>query len=253
MESRYWDPLKRSSITVLIVVILAGILSPRMKGQEVASNLLPDAPVPHTRVVKAVLESVPVSPKPAKHKWLNLNNASIAALVIGEGLDSWSTHENLSHAKWICGYSPAFGNSVTYISNDGNRYDAPTIQNVLCGPAASGQLANYAYDVTRTGAYTETGWVTKAHLAGNRDFARVAGWNVANDIGQFAIARYLGKRKAIARLMGPGMNLSHGIVHLQNAVLNFRFARNHQNATSWRFNLPNEAQLYPGPRWWGRQ
>ena len=75
------------------------------------------------------------APQPqASHRWRGLNNLSIAFLFAGEALDMWSTHSNLTHPRWICSYSPAFGNAVTYISSDGKHYGPQTIHNELCGP-----------------------------------------------------------------------------------------------------------------------
>ena len=182
-----------------------------------------------------------------------MNTVSIAVLAGGELLDSWSTYNNLTHPKWICGYSPAFGNAITYISNDGRRYDAHTIQYELCGPSSTGQLANYAYDVTRTRAFTEDGWVTKFHLTGNRNVAGVLAWNLADDVGQLVIARYLGKRKGLIGRIAPGINFTRGLVHIDCGIQNIQFSRTHRNASTWQFGLMNEANLYPTPRWWGKQ
>jgi hypothetical protein len=139
------------------------------------------------------------------------------------------------------------------ISNDGNHYDAHTIQYTLCGPDGSGRLANYAYDTTRTGAFTETGWVTKLHLAGNRDVVKVLALNVADDVGQLLVARYLRRREGIIGKLAPGINFTRGLIHIDCGIRNLQFARSNSNATTWQFNLPNEGTLYPGPRWWGRQ
>lgn len=240
---------KSFSILLFTVVVFAMVAG----AQDVAINSLPDAPLPELPAVHGVIKNAPTSPPATRHRLFNLNNFSIATLIAGEALDSWSTHNNLTHPRWICGYSAAFGDAATYISNDGRHYDAETIQHVLCGPGPSGQLANYAYDVTRTGAFTEQGWTTQFHLAGNRDFASVEAWNLANDFGQLLVAHYLHKRKGPFRWIGPAMNFSHGSVHLECGILNIRFAREHSNAGSWQFGVPDESRLYPGPRWWGRQ
>jgi len=246
----------RNSVSLLVCTVIAvflGLVS-SLEGQEIASSDLPDPPVPEFSAVEhALMRAHPAYPTVKKNRWLSLNKLSIAALLGGEELDSWSTYSNLTHQKWICGYSPAFGNAVTYISNDGQHYDAETIQNVLCGPGPSGQAANYAYDVTRTGAFTETGWVTKLGLAGKRNFAGVEAWNLADDVGQFLIARYLGRRKGPIRRFGAGMNFSRGMVHMECGILNIRFARQNSNPNRWGFHVPDEGVLYAGPRWWGRE
>ena len=223
------------------------------RAQEIATNSFPEAPVPAIHSVHALIKNPSAPQEPAHHRWLTLNNLSIAVLFAGEAFDSWSTYSNLTHPRWICGYSPAFGTAVTYISDSGEHYDPQEIQNELCGPGPSGQLANYAYDVTRTGAYTETGWVTTLHLAGNRDFGGVLAWNLADDFGQMLAARYLSKKKGIIGKLAPGIDLSHGLVHVDCGVLNVQFARTHSNPNAWQFRLPNESSLYPTPRWWGRQ
>lgn len=218
--------------------------------QDLASDLLPDRPAPQMPA-HSVLRSVSALQKPRSHR--SLIRISIAVLAAGEALDSWTTYKNLTHPKWICGYSPAFGNAVTYISDDGKQYDPHTIQYELCKPGPSGQLANYAYDVTRTGAFTETEWTAKLHLAGQRNAAGVIAWNVADDAGQMLMAHYLGKRRGIIGRFAPGINFARGLVHFECGFLNLQFARTHTDASTWPFHLQNESTLYPGPRWWGRQ
>jgi len=225
---------------------------PSLLGQE-TQNGLPDVPQPEESGPTATSVDSPTPPVTVKHRWFTVNNVAFTVLVAGEGIDSWTTFKNLTHHKWICGYGPAFGSAVTYISDDGVRYDPQTVQHVLCGLGPSGQVANYAYDVTRTGAFTETGWVTQFHLAGSRNYAAVNSWNLADDLGQFLIARYLSKRKGPARRLGSALMFSRGIVRIYSGVLNIRFARKHRNPNGWYFNLPDEPHFYPGPRWWGKQ
>jgi hypothetical protein len=222
-----------------------------LTAQDLAENALPEAPVPAIRA--AALTTRPAASPLQKHRRINLNNGSIAVLFAGEALDSWTTYNNLTHPKWICGYSPAFGNAVTYISDDGKHYDPATIKHDLCGPSPSGQPANYAYDVTRTGAFTETGWTTSLRLTGNRNVVGVLAWNIADDVGQMLVTRYLSKRRGIVGRVAPGINFARGLVHIDCGIQNLQFARRHGNPTAWQFHLPNEATLYPGPRWWGRQ
>jgi hypothetical protein len=234
-----------------LLLILAA--TSQINAQQIADNVVPDAPIQPTYNARAEMAIVTAPQEPLRKSRLNLNTISIAVLAGGEALDSWTTYKNLTHPKWICGYSPALGSAVTYISDDGKHYDPHTIQFDLCGTGPSGQLANYAYDVTRTGAFTEDGWVTKLHLTGNRNVAGVLGWNVADDLGQLLLARYLGKRKSIIGRIAPGLNFTRGIVHIQCGILNFQFARTHNNPSAWRFHLPSESYLYPNPRWWGKQ
>jgi hypothetical protein len=219
--------------------------------QQLASYELPTAPTPEIRAV--ILTRPPAAPRLPEHRRLTLNNISLAVLFGSEALDSWTTYRNLTHPKWICGYSPALGNAVTYISDDGKRYDPRTIQYNLCGPSPSGQLANYAYDVTRAGAFTETGWVTSFRLTGTRNVAGVLAWNFADDVGQMLIARHLAKRRGFIGRIAPAINFARGLVHIDCGIQNLQFARHHNNPSAWNFNLPNEANLYPTPRWWGRR
>ncbi|WP_109485155.1 hypothetical protein [Occallatibacter savannae] len=232
-----------------IVLILAPTL-PSFAQQQLAMADLPAAPEPEPAAL--ILPHPPAAPKTGPHGKLPLNKASVAFLFASEAFDSWTTYNNLTHPKWICGYSAAFGNAVTYISDDGKRYDPHTIQYSLCGPGPSGQLANYAYDVTRTGAYTETGWVSAFRLAGARNAAGAIAWNVADDFGQMLVAHYLAKRSRFIRSIAPGINIARGSIHLGCGIQNLQFARHHSSAGAWNLNLPDEANLYPAPRWWGR-
>jgi hypothetical protein len=252
----YWTPCSPSKsaptkfCTALLVILVA---TPEISAQQVANNIVPDAPTQPIYVERAEIAVFSAPSQPARKSRINLNTVSIAVLAGGEALDSWTTYKNLTHPRWICGYSPALGNAVTYISDDGKRYDPHTIQFELCGTGPSGQLANYAYDVTRTGAFTEDGWVTKLHLTSNRNVAGVLAWNVADDVGQLLVARYLEKHRGMIRRIAPGINFTRGIVHIQCGILNFQFARTHNNPSTWQFHLPRESSLYPNPRWWGKQ
>lgn len=231
-------------------LILAPTL-PSFAQQQLTRIELPSAPALEP---SALVRSLPpAAPRSGNHRRLNLKNLSVAVLFASEAFDSWTTYNNLTHPRWICGYSPAFGSAVTYVSNDGKRYDPHTIQQDLCGPGPAGQLANYAYDVTRTGAFTETGWVKSAGLAGGRNAAGVIAWNVADDLGQMLVARYLTRRRGVISRVAPAINLARGLVHLDCGIQNIQFARHHRDAGGWNFNVPNEAKLYPAPRWWGRQ
>ena len=222
-----------------------------VNAQEIATNLLPDAPAAQRHDVHAVFNGV-TAPRNKPSRRL-LTRISVAVLFTGEALDSWTTYKNLTHPKWICGYSPALGNAITYISDDGKGYDPHTIQYDLCSPGPSGQLANYAYDVTRTGAFTETGWASNYHLAGSRNVPAVLAWNIADDAGQMLAAHYLGKRRDMLGRFAPAINLARGAVHLQCGILNLQFARTHNNPGRWQFKVPNESTMFPDPRWWGRQ
>jgi hypothetical protein len=236
--------------TALLLILAA---TSQINAQQIADNVVPDAPTQPTYKVGPEMAVFTAPREPLRKRRVNLNTISIAVLAGGEALDSWTTYKNLTHPRWICGYSPALGSAVTYISDDGKHYDPHTIQFDLCGTGPSGQLANYAYDVTRTGAFTEDGWVTKLHLTGKRNVAGVLAWNVADDLGQLLVARYLEKHKGMIRRIAPGINFTRGIVHIQCGILNFQFARTHNNPSTWQFHLPSESYRYPTPRWWGKQ
>jgi len=140
--------------TAFLLILLA---ASEISAQQIASNIVPDSPARPIYVERAEMAVFSAPSQPARKSRINLNTISIAVLAGGEALDSWTTYKNLTHPRWICGYSPALGNAVTYISDDGKRYDPHTIQFELCGTGPSGQLANYAYDVTRTGIHR--GWL----------------------------------------------------------------------------------------------
>jgi hypothetical protein len=234
-------------------VLLSICITLQMRAQNLADNTIPEPPAPEAHIVNAVMGARSVPQAPERRRLFNLNRSSVIVLFAGETFDAWTTYNNLTHPKWICGYSPALGSAVTYVSDDGKHYDPHTIQFELCGTGPSGQLANYAYDVTRTRAFTEDGWVTKFHLTGNRNVAGVLAWNVTDDLGQMLVARYLAKRRGKIRQIAPGINFTRGIVHIQCGILNLQFARTHNDPGAWQFHVPNESYLFPNPRWWGKQ
>lgn len=218
------------------------------------NDVLPDAPLAVRPSGDPAIMTRPILQTNTRIQQHTFYRVSFAVLAAGEALDSWSTYVNLTHEKWICGYSNAFGSSTTFISDDGKYYDSHTVRDVLCGPSPSAERANYAYDVTRTGAFTETSWVRQFRLAAPRNYAGVAFWNLGNDAAQFLLARYLGKRvKGVGKFVGPSVVLGRGLVHLEEGILNIRFLRSHNDPNAWQFGVPNEASLFPGPRWWGKQ
>jgi hypothetical protein len=247
---------RRSSYALSVLAGVVLVLSPgilRINAEEESSNYLPDAPVAPIGMPHAVLKGYAAAQPVAKKRRLSVNRLSFIFLAAGEAVDSWSTYSNLSHPKWICGYSPAFGDAATYVSNDGRHYDAQTIQKDLCGPGPSGEAANYAYDVTRNQAFIETGWAASFGLADKRNFWGVEAWNLANDAGQFLIASYVGRRWLPKGRLGSFVNLTRSAVHLECGILNIRFARRNSNPDKWQFRVPDETQLFPTPRWWGRR
>jgi hypothetical protein len=248
MAIHFLTVLRWRAVLIAVLALAAAASDLCLNAQTLADSWIPGAPASEMRVVVAAR---PVGPQSRDRRQFTLNKASLSLLAAGAFLDSWTTYRNLTHRKWICGYSPALGSAVTYISDDGTHYDPQTIQYGLCGPSASGQLANYAYDVTRTGAYTETGWVTTLRLSGKRNVAGVLAWNIADDVGQMLVARYLSRRRGLVGRIAPTITFARGLVRLDCGIRNLQFARTHKNASTWPFHVPNESTLFRGPRWWG--
>jgi hypothetical protein len=246
-------PVHRLLVRIIpfsVLVIELGITA-TIPAQEFEANksdtALPFPPVPF---VHAIMKAPVRAPRKLHHRWLNSNTFSIAALVAGEAVDSWGTYRNLSHTKWICGNSPAFaGDYDTNVS--GEISSSRDVQNA-CGLGPAGQSANWAFDVTQAGYFSEGGWVTQLHLAGNRNYAAVEGWNLANDVGWYLIARRLSKRKDWIGKFGPALNFGRGIVHLDLGIGNFIAVSHHQNPNTLNLHVPADSN-FTAPRWWGRR
>lgn len=236
-------------VVILILFVLGASMSTSAQAFE-AKNSYPDAPVPKVPDVHSITKAAVVeSPRASTHRWLYLSRASIATLVVGEAIDSWGTYKNMTHPKWICGNSPAFiggydTNVPGEISNLGD------VQ-MVCGAGPTGQSANWAFDATRAGYFSEGGWVTQLHLADNRNYAGVEGWNIANDIGWYLFARHLERRTDWISKCGAALNLGRGIVHLDLGVGNFLAVSHHQNPNTLDLHVPKDSN-YGAPRWWGK-
>jgi hypothetical protein len=187
--------------------------------------------------------------RPRKHRWLTLNSVSVATLAAGEAVDSWGTHRNMTHTKWICGNSPAFAGG--YDTNVPGEISSLRDVQMLCGAGPAGQSANWVFDATRAGYFTEGGWVTQLHLAGDRDYAAVEGWNLANDVVWYLVARHLGRRTNWVRKCGLALNFGRGFVHLYLGFDNIIAVSNHQNPNTLDLHVP-KSSAYAAPRWWGR-
>ena len=219
--------------------------------QEFASNeIYADAPIPQLPHVHAIMRAPVQAPRITRHRWLNANNLSIAALVAGEAVDSWGTYRNLSHTKWICGDSPAFAGG--YDTNVPGEISGPRDVQAVCGAGPAGQQANWAFDVSRVGYFSEGGWVTQFGLSGDRNYAGVEGWNLVNDAGWYLIARRLGRRKDWIGKSGPALNFGRGMVHLELGIGNFLTVSHHQNPNTLDLHLPKDSN-YTAPRWWGKR
>jgi hypothetical protein len=95
------------------------------------------------------------------------------------------------------------------------------------------------------------GWVTKFHLASDRNYAAVEGWNLVNDVGWYMVARHLGKRSDWIGKCAPGLNFGRGIVHLNLGIGNFIALRHHRNPNTLDLYVPKDSN-YSEPRWWGK-
>ena len=224
--------------------------------QQVAVSELPDAPTPVVESSSSSMSSLPETPTfklaeaKKKHRWLTAYNESVATLALGEVVDAWSTHRNLTHPKFLCGYNPVLAdNSVNVISTtDTTNYTVDE----LCG-THDGLPGNYAYDVTQLGVFTEVGWAAKWGLAGNRDFARIETENIASDVLHAVVVKYLCKKGGWKCKVGNATLLFHAEEHLRAGVSNFRFVAKYGDPNAvyskYFYLLPNWA--HATPQWWG--
>jgi hypothetical protein len=234
--------------SLILVLWFAMDTPPTVRAQElVANNNHLYAPTPEVLPAYAVIRAPIRTPPTFNHR--RLNSVSIAALIAGEAVDSWGTYRNLNHTKWVCGNSPAF-DGVYDTNVPGEISSIRDVQRV-CGAGPTGQSPNWAFDVTRAGYFSEGGWVTQFHLAGNRNYAAVEGLNLANDLGWYLIARRLGKRTDWVRKFGPAVNFGRGMVHLELGIGNFLAVSHHQNPNTLDLHIPTDSNYTP-PRWWGK-
>lgn len=248
--------MNKASTVMLIIFFLIIITIPAASGaqagvgaQEVdASNIYPDSPMPQVSGASAIIKAAVQTPQSRRRHRLTLNGLSVTALAAGEVIDSWGTYRNMTHTRWICGNSPAFAGG--YDTNVPSEISG--IDDVLsvCGSGPGGQPANWAFDVTREGYFSEGGWVTRFHLAGERNFIAVEGWNIANDFGWYLVARHIAKRADWIGKCGAALNFGRGIVHLNLGIGNFIAVSHHQNPNLLDLHVP-EGSHYAQPRWWG--
>ena len=128
---------------------------------------LPNDPAPEDSDSHAALEVPIQSSHNAKHRWLTLNRISLDTLIAGEVIDSWGTHRNITHTMWVCGYSSAFNGG--YDTNVAGAISSLGDLQAVCGVGPAGQSANWDFDATRMGSFSEGGWVTQWHLSGARN------------------------------------------------------------------------------------
>lgn len=187
---------------------------------------------------------------PRAHSWFTLNKISIAVLAAGEAVDSWGTYRNMTHTKWICGNSPAFDGA--YDTNVPGQISSLRDVQSVCGVGPAGQSANWAFDVTRVGYFSEGGWVTQFHLADKRNYAGVEAWNLVNDVGWYLVARRLGKRTDwIGKWGRSALNFERGIVHFDLGIGNFVAVSRDRNPNTLDLYVPKNSN-YTAPRWWGK-
>ena len=239
-------------IIIFLLVVKASVAEAteaQLKIQEIeASNSYPEAPLPRVSPVRAIVKAALQRPQSPRSRRSKIYGLSIATLAAGEVIDSWGTYKNMTHARWICGNSPAFAGS--YDTNVPSEISSSDDVLSACGPGPGGLSANWAFDVTREGYFSEGGWVTRFHLAGERNFAAVEGWNIANDVGWYLIARRLARRSDWIGKCGAALNFGRGIVHLNLGIGNFIAVSRHDNPNSIDLHVPKDSH-FAQPRWWG--
>jgi len=225
---------------------------------QVAVSELPDAPTP---AMESSSSSMPFASaaitslgKPAqvkKHRWLTAYNFSLLALAAGETVDSWGTHRNMTHPKWLCGFDPEPGFGYAISSNDQILYGVSDVKNI-CGVSPAGVQPNYMFDVTQTTSFTEVGWTAKWGLAGNRNFVGVEVWNLGNDVVQAVIAHYLHRKGGLIGKIGAAMNYGRGINHAKLGIENFIYVSRNATPAQWAKNN-REGFSWSPPYWWGKK
>jgi hypothetical protein len=220
---------------------------------------LPDAPMPAMESSSssmlpadaATTSQVFHKPAPAKkRRWLTAYGESVAALVSSEVVDSVGTYKNMTHPKFLCGYSAVLGSNSAAISTTEIGIGMQQIGN-LCG-APNGRSVNFAYDVTQIGMFTETGLAVKWRLAGNRNYARVEIADITSDVIHVVVVGYLNKKGKWWSRVGNATLLFHAEEHLRLGIGNFQLPndpnavfRDHPNV------LPPWADAFPS--WWGKR
>jgi hypothetical protein len=251
MNTASCSQLKHLQLLVIVLLIRAAGSTTRIRAREVeakniyAGGLKPESIRVSTRMGMMVQPAGAIRPGRT-----TLGNMAIVALTVGEAMDSWGTYRNLKHTKWICGNSPAFADS--YDMNVPGEISGPGDVQAVCGKSPLGGSANWAFDVSRLGYFSEGGWVTQFHLAGGRDFAAVEGWNLANDVGWYLVARHLGRKSGWIGRCGPLLNFGRGLVHLQMGIGNFIAVTRNQNPNTLNLYVPKDSN-YSAPRWWGKR
>jgi len=209
-------------------------------------HIAADAPRP----LRASMEHKPQVESPRSPRLrLSLNNLSVATLIAGEMIDSLGTYRNMTHHKWLCGNSHAFAGS--YDTNVPGEITSLQDVKTMCGQGPGGRSANWAFDTTQAGYFSEGGWVTQFHLAGERNFAAVEAWNIGNDFAWYLTARHLERRGGWIGKIGRTLNFSRGIIHIHLGIGNLIAVRHTENPNSLNLHVPQNSN-YSAPRWWGK-
>jgi hypothetical protein len=200
------------------------------------------------------LATPPTQTKSIKHRWFTTYNMSIAALAVGEAIDTWGTHRNMTHPKFLCGYDPVLGGGGAISTTEGGTYDLYQLQ-ALCG-SSNGLQANYAFDVTQLhGMFTDGGWAVKWGLAGNRDFVRVTVIDITGDLLHALAMKYLSKKGGWRSKVGNATLLLHAEEHIRLGIDNLRFVADNNDPNTVFKNHPNQMPMWTDstPQWWGKR
>jgi hypothetical protein len=184
------------------------------------------------------------------------------SLAGAEALDTLGTFRNMTHRRWLCGFTPLAGNGVMingHLFSPGSDSGAGTLAR-LCGVAQLAAGENYAVDVTKYDeSFTEGGWTVQMGLAGRRDFPAVEAWNLALDGVGVVAQRFLPAtgRGRWARRVFIALNYAHGAAHVGGGVQCLNFVDSPKQTANGFFESRADAaemvKIYPGPRWWGRR
>jgi hypothetical protein len=265
----FWEGLERvieterrqnASLTLSGLLAIFVFVGPALLYSQSRTEL-PDAPLPamkaslsdmfFTSVVATSQTDHKLAPT-KKHRWLNVYNLSLATLAVGEVVDTWGTHENMTHPIWLCGFDSSWPAGETAITASGySNYKSSNMKST-CGVSPTGVQANYMFDVTLTNSFMEGGWAAKWKLTGDRNYAGVEAWNVGLDVVQAIGAHYLHKRGPWEGRVGSAANYSHALAHLYGGICNFRFVSQNRTPAEWANNNAS-AFDWPAPYWWGKK
>ena len=249
------------SLVVVMTILCVPVCALAQQDMQVTMNELPDAPIPvvesssSTLFTSATMTSPSKPIQAKKHRWLTAYNESVVALVVGEAVDTWGTHRNMTHPKFVCGYNLILGGGGAISTTENVLYDLYQIQ-ALCGPSPLGEKANYAYDTTQlNGMFTEIGLAAKWGIAGNRDFARVEAADITSDILHALVVKYLNKKGGWRGKIGNATLLFHAEEHFRLGIGNFRTVASNNDPNTVFRNYPNEMPIFADTftRWWGKR